>query len=325
MLKPENIITNENIDDYLFSYIERESEKIRKKPSSFINNILGQSAFKLITLAPTGNNITAPLKILIKRNTPENKKRLLLLFNRLPWGDDSYPTLILTELFAKSNDADYHNALRERLKTSNSEELTLIIIYGLYKINKIEAVNTLIGRLKDPLKNKMRQLYMITLDNWLSLFNENEREEISKEFDFPDISSWNGLYKAYLDRIIKKHKIPTIVKKFANSKDLFAYIVTKAFEKVRIDHIGCSLTIPIFFGVWWVIMFALDKILGKPEKWLINIEYATVFLWLLVVIITSTTHFKGFETLEDLYNNAKKYWLALFLCLFTIIAAHTCF
>ena len=84
----------------------------------------------------------------------------------------------------------------------------------------------------------------------------------------------------------------------SNFFERLAVQMIRAFEAVRLDHMGCMFSLPILLGLGYLYLFLLNHLVHEPVRYAYADDIALV-AWLIVAGMTSHTHFSGHETMKD--------------------------
>jgi hypothetical protein len=332
-----------NPSGIVFELIQRRDPLIRSKLIEEIKNKteeMGQdknivpysqyhdfwSSFSFICLAPEGTDLSYYLEILFNFNDLENKDFFIDLLKKLPWGEDSWPTVKLIDLLSKSDDSDYHQAIKDCLKIRFRQTPgRLYLIEGIYNFSKDEVVNLLLKELISVVNEDYRTRVLSMLKSLLEkepglLTDTEETMRIIKSIK---ADKWTSFEKVFFERLIKKTFKSPISLNISGISDKIQNILVQSFLRVRIDHMGCGLVLPLLFVVGYLVIVGMDLIFGKPSNHLIiYTEFGLLLLWVVVVGVTSTTHFSGSEKSKDLTSMAQVYWLSFFAWFFGALGIH---
>ncbi len=305
------------------------------------------STFSHIQLKPGGTAVVELMQILMARKDEGNKAYFLKLFEELPFGEDSFVTKGLIELFSEQSDSDYREAIRKGLnKYDKISPMRFYLLDGLYNLSKKDFLECILKDLtKDASEDDRLRLLKGGLEPVLKEIDKNsidissnghyrvattKNENLSSLHDSHinmlknlQVRSWDFFSRCYLDEILKKYLPSSLSYSFASTGDRLLYGMTKAFLKVRIDHMGCGCILPVLLIIAYTVNIILDMALGRPDiYWMKLAEIITILLWIFTVGGTSRTHFSGQDTLQDCRNMAICYWFTTFLWIATTIAVH---
>ena len=79
----------------------------------------------------------------------------------------------------------------------------------------------------------------------------------------------------------------------------FCFGIVRAFCVVRLEHMGCIITIPVLCAASFGLIVLLTLVFGAPPRHLRILDPLFFLLFILTAAFTSHTHFSGHESLRE--------------------------
>ena len=125
---------------------------------------------------------------------------------------------------------------------------------------------------------------------------ELDRPALAAAAERVDTGEWSWLLRGCYGSMLKTALPEARAGRVSNVLERSAIAVARAWEVVRLDHMGCLIPLAMMIAAGWVAGFGLSKLLGKPARaaWLPGALY---WAWILWALLTVRTHFSGHETI----------------------------
>jgi hypothetical protein len=134
-----------------------------------------------------------------------------------------------------------------------------------------------------------------------------------------DTRRWSFLVRGYLGGLLGKHFAGGKPGRVSGILDRASVRLVRAFEIARLDHMGCVISLPICVGAFFLVRFLLNLALGKPKGTPAVAELSVFIVWMIVLGLTSSTHFSGHESRRSKFAMALVFWGSLLLLLGTAV------
>jgi len=142
-----------------------------------------------------------------------------------------------------------------------------------------------------------------TFQSWDAPMDPWHQEKVFHAVRNMKIHNWSFIDRGYFAQLIRAI-IPGSENLVSRFGDRFALNMIKVFESVRLDHMGCMVTIPLLFGLGYLYLWLLNTWIRKPEGSYYLLDIATLLIFVLSMGGTSHTHFSGHETLIQKFRMA---------------------
>lgn len=303
------------IATFLKQFILNPDEKISFNGPSFSDHEKTFSTFQFVRLAPEGQSIARAVEILAKRMDPETIEFLAGLIENPPWPPDSAPYVQLIESVMKRPGDRIQDSLMTALrKFPKQYYVRRLIMTALFYYRPNMAVRRLLMDL-GKMPEDERVEHIAYLDHFLGQGAspggvELDQFNVLKRLEQLDANSWSWASRAYLKKVMDVHFEGLGVIEGHGLLDDLALLSVRYFQTFRIDHMGCGIILPIMLGAGWLLILLLDYLLGTPETALGFMDNIMLFIWVIIVGATATTHFSGHETIRQQFVMSILFWLA---------------
>lgn len=298
--------TTRKLEEWIQRGCAREAEEGR----SFSQHQKTMSSFRYVRWMPDDQGLSEAVSVLAQRRDPLARKLTADYLLTLPWGPDRRATSVLIGTLFEEKSERNRKLIKQALDQYTAPgELRLMLLRQYEEYGVQAALKKSVQDLSRVQSDDERFSYLNSL--WSTLEESEERgvavdiEDLGRTMESLRTDNWSFLSRGHLGVILSKKFHNTSPAKVSNVFERWAIDLILAFERMRLDHMGCLISIPVLFGAGYLFLFLLNFLINKPAPALSFVDDIALILWIVTAALTSRTHFSGNESISQ------KFWMAL--------------
>ncbi len=301
------------IPAFLRDRVEGLAGACRSEGESYAAHARRWSAFRYVRAVPKDAEIADLLDLVAKRDDPEAWADLTRWAVELPWGEDRAPTHRLAAILAAAPDPRRRAAIERALeRTSVPGPARRWFLGALTTHDPPAAFRIGLTDLARPAEDEDRLEHLQTLGEIAEAARRQGRSLAAAGNALDGLSTvgWSRLARGMLAFLIRDFLPGVRAPAGCGWAERGIARAIFAFAAVRIDHLGCTVVLPLLFGALLLVFWGLDAWLGRPPSPWRGLRWLAGGAWVLTVGLTARTHFSGQETWHDGRRLAAVYWAA---------------
>lgn len=315
---------DETISKRLIETIDRLAAVEAADGNSQLAHERTMSAFRFVRWTPDDHGLGDCVRLLAARRDDRARVACRRYLLELPWGADRQATVMLLDGMSARPSAKNQVLFKKALAVHKQPAVLRMWLWeAIGKQSPEQSVLGLIEDLAEAQEDADRVAFIDCLGVALSenasqgpLFNP---KVVAAAADSVNTNNWPRLTRGYYGTILKVFLPAADATRVSGRLDRGVIAVARAWEVVRLDHMGCFIPLALMIGMGWLVRYGLDKLLGKPTQapWL---PVGLFWAWIVWALITVRTHFSGYETLGGKVRTAIVYFALLLGALLTAVA-----
>jgi len=240
---------------------------------------------------------------------------------QLPWGIDRQATIELLEGMSATRAADNLALFRNSLAAHSKPAVLRTWLWGA--IGEAHPRECLLGAISD-LAYADNDDDRVTFIEFLgAIFDHVNREKMTLDREVitvaenVDTKDWSSVVRGLYGTTLCMQLPQADAGRVSSRLDRAMIAVARAWEVVRLDHMGCLIPLALMIGTGFLTAYGLNKLVGEPKQfsWL---PVALFWSWIAWALVNIRTHFSGHETIKSKVRAGLVYFMLL---LATIVAA----
>ena len=314
---------NVKITEWLIETIDRLAGAEAEEGSSLSAHERTMSAFQFVRWGPDDKGLGDCVRLLAARGDDRARAACGGYLISLPWGADRKATLALIEGMSATRAVENLGLFREALAVHRQPAVLRTWLWAaIGEDNPGECLLGTIGDLAKADNDADRFTFVEYLHAALSqAVSQNialDRKLIATAAEKLDTTGWSlavrGCYGSTLKTQLPEADASLVSKRI----DRAAIAVARAWEAVRLDHMGCLIPLAVMIVMGFLVNWGLDRLLGGPTRisWLPAVLF---WAWIALSLANVRTHFSGHETIQRKIYTGVIYFLLLLAALSTAV------
>jgi hypothetical protein len=286
-----------SVTDWLQRWIDRLCEAEKAKGTDLDAHQQLVSSFRF-SWSPLDGDLSRAVGLLARRQDQPSRALVERYLFSLPWGENRNATSELVASLRNPDQEANQVLLKRALEHYPTPSPLRLLLLGAYTQH-------------DPTR-----AIELAFDDLFKVENAEEREAIlgwlndcQAESPTPRTrqllqaapwEAWPGVQRVALETVLASN-FRDFPRPRPGSSDRAAMAVVRLFDRLRLNHTGCALTMPLLVSLAAFYSGLLNELLGSAGK-AGYADFVSGGLLLLTLSFTSRTHFSGMETLADRFQ-----------------------